>query len=178
MDVPWRKCLERRSPPDGRETKLRGLERICEGGCQPFADGGVVISTLTRIYPWGRYALSERVEVWGAAGYGVSTPTLEPGGQDAIRTSRGPLMAAAGLRGVVIEDGTEDFTLEAKSDSMTVETSTNAVRGIEDAEAGVTQFLLCLQGTPLILFDDRSLLTPSIATGLRCDGAGIDGGPA
>ena len=40
-------------------------------------------STLTGVHPWARYALSERFSVWGAAGYGAGTLTLDPDGEDA-----------------------------------------------------------------------------------------------
>ncbi len=39
---------------------------------------GRVESTLTGFYPWGRLALSERVEAWGAAGYGTGELSVTP----------------------------------------------------------------------------------------------------
>ena len=44
----------------------------------PGGDGGAE-STLTGVYPYGRYALSERVSVWGVAGLGRGSLTLKPG---------------------------------------------------------------------------------------------------
>ena len=43
---------------------------------------GTVSSTLTGVHPWARYAVSERLSVWGAAGYGEGTVTLEPDGEN------------------------------------------------------------------------------------------------
>ena len=39
---------------------------------------GKVSSTLTGIYPYGRYAVNDRVTVWGVAGYGAGELTLRP----------------------------------------------------------------------------------------------------
>ncbi|MCY4500742.1 MAG: hypothetical protein OXE57_04190, partial [Alphaproteobacteria bacterium] len=78
-----------------------------EGGYRG-ADSGEVSSTLTGFYPYGRYMLSDRVTVWGAAGYGAGTLTLTPEGPEgesraAMRTNMDLMMAAAGLRGVAVE---------------------------------------------------------------------------
>ena len=48
-----------------------------EGGYRG-SGGGTVSSTLTGVHPWARYAVSERLSVWGAAGYGEGTLTLTP----------------------------------------------------------------------------------------------------
>ena len=39
---------------------------------------GRVEATLTGVFPWGRYALSDRLEAWGAAGYGQGELTVTP----------------------------------------------------------------------------------------------------
>ena len=46
-----------------------------EGGYRSDAGRGTIDSTLTALYPYGRYALSERLTVWGMAGYGEGTLT-------------------------------------------------------------------------------------------------------
>ena len=91
------------------------------------ASAGTVTSTLTGIFPWGRYALSERLSVWGVAGYGEGSLTLKPEEQAAIRTDLDLWMAAAGLRGVLVDGGTDGPTLAAKSDAMIVRTASDAV---------------------------------------------------
>ena len=40
--------------------------------------GGKVEATLTGLFPWARHALSERLEAWGAAGYGAGELTVTP----------------------------------------------------------------------------------------------------
>ena len=59
-----------------------------EGGYRG-ADSGEVSSTLTGLYPWGRYAMTDRVTVWGTAGYGASIASAGGSGSPGARaTSR------------------------------------------------------------------------------------------
>ncbi len=74
-----------------------------EGGYRAPSGGGAVESTLTGVYPWGRYEVSERLSAWGVVGYGAGTLTLRPAGQTAIETDMDLSMAAVGARGVLAE---------------------------------------------------------------------------
>ena len=119
------------------------------------AGAGDVASTLTGVWPWTRYAVGERLSVWGAAGYGDGSLTLEPRAEDgtragAIRTDLDLWMAAVGLRGVALDGGDEGFTLAVKTDAMTVHTTSDAVSGaggnLAAAEAEATRLRLGLEG--------------------------------
>ena len=74
-----------------------------EGGYRSENGGGEIESALTGVYPWGRYAASERLSLWGVAGYGSGTLTLTPEGQAPVETDMDLMMAALGGRGVVAE---------------------------------------------------------------------------
>ena len=92
--------------------------------------GGKVSSTVTGFYPYGRYAVTDRVTVWGAAGYGAGTLTLTPEDGEPLKTDMDLMMAAAGLRGVVVEapaDGGPE--LAVKTDALGVRTSSEATGG-------------------------------------------------
>ena len=148
-----------------------------EGGYRGASgDGGVVSSTLTGLYPWGRYALSERTEVWGAAGYGEGTLTLTPEGRDAMRTDLDLSMAAAGLRGVLVDGGGDGLTVAAKTDAMTVTTATDAAPGLAASEGGVTRVRLGLEGALPVRLAEGSVLTPSLEVGVRRDGGDAESG--
>ena len=60
---------------------LRVAHSPGEGGYRAESGNGSVTSSLTGFYPWGRYAVSERLSVCGVAGYGESSITLTPGGR-------------------------------------------------------------------------------------------------
>ena len=153
-----------------------------DGGYRAPAGSGTVASTLTGLYPWGRYALTEQFEVWGAAGYGEGTLTLEPDGpagesKAAIRTDMDLWMAAVGLRGTILEGGPGGVTLTAKTDAMAVETSTDAVPGdLAASQAGVTRLRFGLDVTLPLALADGSMLTPSMEIGVRHDGGDAETG--
>ena len=150
-----------------------------EGGYRG-ADSGEVTSTLTGFYPYGRYLLGDRVTVWGAAGYGAGTLTLTPENDDgtpraAIRTDMDLMMAAVGLRGVLVkapDDGGPE--LAVKTDALGVRTASEAVRGSGDtggnlapAQGDVTRLRLGLEGTWRGLAVGRGTLEPRLEVGVR-----------
>ena len=111
--------------------------------------------SVTGLYPYGRYALNDRVTVWGVAGYGAGTLTLTPEKGEPYETDMDLAMAAAGLRGVVAKApagvGPE---LAVKTDAMAVRTSSDGVTGrpggnghLAAETAAATRLRLALEGT-------------------------------
>ena len=157
-----------------------------EGGYVGHSKGRVE-ATLTGLYPWGRLALSERVDAWGAGGYGtgeLSVTPKKPGTDEDGATVRGNLdlrMAAAGLRGSLLDGAEDGLTLTAKTDALIVQTASNAARGpdggnLAAARATVTRLRLGLEGSQSISLGDGATLTPSVETGLRHDGGDAETG--
>ena len=162
-----------------RDRTLAGLiagYSTAKGGYRVPAGGGTVTSTLTGLYPWGRYSPNDRLDVWGAAGYGEGTLTLKPAGQDAIRTDLDLWMAATGLRGVLVDGGSDGFTLAATTDAMEVQTSTDAVPELAASNDGVTRLRLGLESARPILLGDGSVLTLGMEIGVRHDGGDAETG--
>ena len=149
---------------------------------------GRVEATLTGVFPWGRYALSDRLEAWGAAGYGQGELTVTPKrpGTDedgaAIRAGLELGMAAAGLRGVLLDpESGSGFRLTGKIDAMVVQTASGRGRSADGgnlapARATVTRLRLGLEGSRPILFDGGFTLTPSLEIGVRHDGGDAETG--
>ena len=167
-----------------RERTALGLivgHSMGEGG-YGGASSGTVRSTLTGLYPWGRHALTERVSVWGAAGYGEGTLTLTPANDDgtsgaALRTDLDLAMGAAGLRGTVIEAPAEGgIELAVKTDAMAVRTTTAKVQGLSAADADVTRLRLGLEGTRAVGLGGGAVLTPTLELGVRHDGGDAETG--
>ena len=162
-----------------REAVLGGLmisHSRGEGSYQAPAGDGEVESTLTAIFPYARYALSKRISVWGMAGYGEGTLTLTPEGQAPMRPDMDLLMGALGVRGVLLDGGTEGPTLAAKSDAMAVRTSTGEVTGLAASEADVTRVRLALEGSQPFNLGGDAVLTPSLELGVRHDGGDAETG--
>ena len=143
---------------------------------------GTVSSSLTGLYPWGRRALNERVTVWGVAGYGEGTLALEPEGGARIETDMELAMAAAGLRGVLVEaPAAGGLELAVKTDGLFVRTASEAAQGrgggmLEAARAQVTRLRLGLEGAQAFHVAGGGTLTPSFGLGLRHDGGDAETG--
>ena len=122
--------------------------------------------------------------VWGAAGYGAGTLTLTPENGGVLETDMDLAMAAAGLRGVVIEARPEGGPeLAAKTDALGVRTTSEAVRGGGDgggnlaaAQGDVTRLRLGLEGTWKGLAIGTGTLTPRLEAGVRHDGGDAETG--
>ena len=114
--------------------------------------------------------------MWGMAGYGEGTLTLTPEGQAPMRPDMDLLMGALGVRGVLLDGGTEGPTLAAKSDAMAVRTSTGEVTGLAASEADVTRVRLALEGSQPFNLGGDAVLTPSLELGVRHDGGDAETG--
>ena len=141
------------------------------------ADAGTVSSSLTGLYPYGRYMVNERLSVWGVAGYGEGTLTLTPEGQAAIGTAMDLQMGAVGVRGVAVEAPDEGgFELAVTSDAMAVRTASEKTAGLAGADAEVTRLRLGLEGTWRGLAAGGGELVPRLEVGLRHDGGDAETG--
>ena len=140
------------------------------------AGGGAVESTLTTLFPYAQLGVSERMSLWGMAGYGAGTLTLTPEGRASMRPDLDLLMGAAGVRGVLVEGGAEGVTVAAKSDAFAVRTSTGAVDGLAASQADVTRVRLALEGSRAVALAGDAVLTPSLELGVRHDGGDAETG--
>ena len=184
--------------PDGgdarRSTAGLMVSRSSSDGSHDSTDpgrgSGDLAATLTGVFPWGRHRFTDRLEAWGAAGYGQGelevTSKLSTGRDGATLTTDLNLwLAAAGLRGTLLDGGNHGITLTGKTDAMAVGTSSGKVTGangnLTAAEATVTRLRLWLEAQRSFSFgspeaDSKATLTPSLELGLRHDGGDAETG--
>ena len=163
-----------------------GGYRAAGGPGSGSGTGGTVTSTLTGVWPWVRHAVSARLSVWGVAGYGEGSLTLDPEDADgarteAIRTGLDLTMAAFGLRGVLVKTPeTGGIELAVRTDAMGVRIRSAAARGSSGNLAAVTaettRLRLGLEGSWPVRLADGSMLTPSVEIGMRRDGGDAETG--
>ena len=166
-------------------TGLVVSHSIGEGGYRGETSGEIE-ATVTALTPWGRYAVTERLSVWGAAGYGAGALKFTAGDDPALKTDLGMTLAAAGARGTLI--GGDGPKLEAVTDARWVRTTTASVSSssenggnLASASATVTRVRLGLEGSwPLALGDEvlgkGTTVTPRLAIGVRHDGGDAETG--
>ena len=132
------------------------------------------------MYPWARYAATEHLSVWGAAGYGTGTLTLEPEGENerAMKAGLSLAMAAAGARGELVERPGEAGgpALALTTDAVFVRTDSESVPGLEASSAEVTRLRLALDGSWRFASEAGAALTPSLEAGVRHDGGDAETG--
>ena len=143
--------------------------------------GGQVASSVTGLYPWVGYRVSDRISVWGVTGYGRGALSLEPEGGAALKSDLSMAMAAAGTRGEIIgAGGTGGFGLAFKADALWVGTSIDGVDGSDGrlaaTRASVTRFRAGLEGSRGFMFGSGLSLTPRVEIGLRHDGGDAETG--
>ena len=162
----------------GRWTTGLLVTRSLGDGGHRGADTGTVTAALTGVWPWVRLAAGDRLAVWGVAGLGEGSLTVEPRDADeartgAIRTGLDLRMAAAGLRGIAVDGGRDGLTLSVKANATVVQTASGAASGAGGAMAGadaeVTRLRLGLEGARPFRLGDGSVLTPVLEIALRRD---------
>ena len=98
-----------------------------------------------------------------------------------IRTDLDLRMAAAGLRGVLVEGGRNGFALTGKTDALIVQTASGVASGSDGgnlaaARATVTRLRLGLEGARPFSLGAGGALTPSFEIGMRHDGGDAETG--
>ena len=139
---------------------------------------GKISSTMTGLFPYGRYALSPRLGIWAVAGYGWGTLSVQPddGSKREYKPATNMVMGAVGLDGLLIDGGAEGFSLTTTTDLLSLKTSTTAVEGLASTEGSVSRLRLGLEAVrPFPLPNDASLL-PSLEVGIRHDGGDAETG--
>ena len=143
-------------------------------------------SRINRPLQWG--IIAPPFSAWGVAGYGQGELTVTPKkpGTDedgaAIRTDLDLRMAAAGLRGVLLDpESGSGFQLTGKTDAMVVQTASGRGRSADGgnlapARATVSRLRLGLEGSRTIRLGGGAALTPSLEIGVRHDGGDAETG--
>ena len=133
-------------------------------------DSGNLEQTLTSIHPYLRYAVNDRLDVWGLFGYGWGDLTMEQGTGTTYETDTMLAMGAFGGRGILLPAGeTGGFELATRTDAMLTRTSSDAVAGMASADAEAHRLRLVLEGSRGFAWAEGRRLTPTMEVGLRHD---------
>ena len=131
---------------------------------------GDLEQTLTSVHPYLRYAVNDRLAVWGLLGFGTGQMEMEVATGEIREADTDLLMGAFGGRGILLpapESG--GFQLATRTDAMLTRTSSDAVVGMESAEADAHRLRLVLEGSRGFTWAEGRSLTPTMEVGLRHD---------
>ena len=132
--------------------------------------GGDISSTLTGIFPYGRYRLTPRLGIWAVAGYGWGDLSLKPDGDDADYSPGITMtMGAVGVDGLLLDGGAEGLSLTTTADALLVQTTSEAVAGLASSDANISRLRLGLEATRPVPLANGASLFPSLELGIRQD---------
>ena len=136
-----------------------------------------VESSMAGLHPFIGYKLTDRLSVWGVAGYGQGE--LETSnGREKVRSDIYMAMVAAGAKGDLLNraDG-DNMTLSLKTDGLFVRIGAAASEGgMDKVKADASRLRVALEGSLSMPLSNGSELEPSLELGLRYDGGDAENG--
>ena len=169
------------------------------------AGAGDLDSTLVTVNPYLRYALTERLSVWGTLGYGAGTlrlrQELRDHGQSGTQLNSVAGESAGTGVGLQSDPGAAQQAIETdmhmamgalglrgvvyasastelalKTDALWVRTSSDETDGMRDASADVSRIRLLLAGRHQRVMANDAMLSPSFELGVRYDDGAAETG--
>ncbi len=157
---------------------------LCDGAVR--AGDGDVEASLTAAIPYAALKVSERLKLWGAAGYGTGEVTLKTAMGDSYSADTSWTMAAAGVRGDLLEAPKEGSgpALALTSDALWARTSSDKTRDLAATDSDATRLRLGLEGSYRVALDgdahpgsgSGASLVPRLEIGARHDGGDAETG--
>ena len=148
-----------------------------DGGYAGAAGAAELASTLTAVTPYVSYRAADRLDVWGATGYGAGALAMMPENGEVTRTDIDWTMTAMGARGDLIAvPGSGGFSLALVSDAMWTRTTSDVTQGLMSAAAGVSRVRVGIEGGWTVVLEGGGTLTPRVETGMRHDGGDAENG--
>ena len=169
--------------PDTQTCPDDAQDVLC-GGAVREGDG-TVDASLTAALPYASLEASERLKLWGALGYGAGEVTLKTALGGRYRADTTWRMAAAGLRGDLLEAPAEGSgpALALTSDALWARTSSEKTLDLAASASDVTRLRLGLEGSWRMALDGGvagaapgASLVPKLEVGARHDGGDAETG--
>ena len=159
--------------PQDLDAEMR--EVVCNGAVRE-GDGDVEAS-LTAAVPYAAIQPSERLRLWGAAGFGTGEVTLKPDVGGSLKSDLSWSMASAGVRGdLLAPPGSSGPALALTADGLWARTSSEKTHELAASESDVTRLRLGLEGSYRIALEEGGHVTPKLEIGARHDGGDAETG--
>ena len=138
---------------------------------------GEISTSLTGLFPYGRYALTPRLGLWATAGYGWGDLSLSPDGNgEEYKPDTTMTMVALGMDGLLLDGGSEGVSLTTTADLLSLNTTSDEVEGLESSEGKISRFRLGLEATRPFPLANGSSFLPTMEMGIRQDGGDAETG--
>ena len=159
---------------NGMDQQTR--EVLCDGAVRE--GDGEIEASLTAAVPYAAIQASERLKLWGAAGYGTGEVTLKPEVGGSLSSDIAWTMAAAGVRSELLAPPKTGSgpALAATSDALWARTSSDGTHELAASDSDVTRLRLGLEGSYRFATEGGGHLTPKLEVGARQDGGDAETG--
>ena len=138
---------------------------------------GDLDNDLTSIHPYLRYAVNDRLDVWGVLGYGRGELSVKSEAGDTLRTDTKLLMAAFGARGTLLAASEpEDLELATQTELMFTQMRSDEILELPSTNAYAHRLRVILEGSRAFTWEDGQQLTPSLELGIRNDWGSAESG--
>ncbi len=160
--------------PQDLDAETRSV--LC-GGAVREGDGDVEAS-LTAAVPYAAIQASERLRLWGAAGFGTGEVTLKPDVGGSLKSDISWTVAAAGARSDLLQPPKEGSgpTLALTADALWTRTSSEKTHELAASDSDVTRLRLGLEGGYAIATEGGGRIVPTVEIGARHDGGDAETG--
>ncbi len=151
-------------------------EGLCNGAVR--TGDGEVEASLTAAVPYAAIQASERLRLWGAAGYGSGEVTLKPDVGGSLKSDLSWTMAATGARSDLLPPPKAGAgpTLALTADALWTRTSSEKTHELAASDSDATRLRLGLEGGYAIAMEGGGSLTPKAEIGARHDGGDAETG--
>ena len=132
-------------------------------------------ASLTGVYPYARYNLTDRLRVWGTGGYGRGLLRLQ-GDSLASSSDLSMMLGSVGMSGDIVSAGSKGFGLSWQTDAMLLRSSLASSGFLASTSAMVHRLRLSLESSYILRMGDRASLAPKVQLGVRQDGGDAEQG--
>ena len=140
-------------------------------------DVGDVSTALTSAFPYARFALGQRLSLWGVLGAGFGQLDISGGGEQDPTSDISMRMAGLGAHGELVGAGDPgDFGLAVRTDGFVAQMTSDEVEGRSELTADVSRIRLMLEARKGYSLSSGEMIQPRVRVGMRRDGGDVETG--
>ncbi|MDE2720439.1 cache domain-containing protein [Candidatus Palauibacter polyketidifaciens] len=140
-------------------------------------DAGDVSTNLTSAFPYARLALSDRLSLWGALGYGFGRLDISGSGEQEPSSDISMRMVGLGAQGDLMGAGDPaDFKLSLRADGFVAQVNSEEVEGRSELTTDVSRARVMLDASRGYTLSSGEMIQPNLRVGMRRDGGDVDTG--
>ena len=149
-----------------------------EGAYRVAGEDSLSLSaSLTGIYPYARYNLTDRLRVWGTGGYGRGSLRLQGDSLASSTSDLSMMLGSVGISGDIVSAGSSGgFGLSWQTDAMLLRSSLASSDALSAVSAMVHRLRLSLESSYILRMGNRASLAPKVQLGVRQDGGDAEQG--